>query len=167
MRFRTLLLNTLLLLPVTAAAQGIATMQPLYEDVKGNILKSADLMPAENFAFKPTPEVRSFGQLLGHIANANFMICATAKGEKSPATQDFEKNTEKAALVKALNDAFAYCDGVYKMADASLTATAEMFGMKMTRMGWAFMNVSHDNLHYGNVITYLRLKGVTPPSSRM
>ena len=150
-----------------AAAQGISTMAPIYEDVKGNILKSADMMPAENFAFKPTPEVRSFGQLVGHIANANFMICATAKGEKSPATQDYEKATDKAALVKGLQDAFAYCDPVYKMADASLGAEAEMFGMKMTRMGWAFMNVTHDNLHYGNVITYLRLKGLTPPSSKM
>src|SRR5262245_10003995 len=167
MSLRNILAGALLLVPVSVTAQGIATMQPIYDDVKGNILKSADLMPAENFAFKPTPAVRSFGELLGHIANANFAICATAKGEKSPATQDFEKNTEKAALVKALSDAFAYCDGVYKMADASLTAKAEMFGMTMTRMGWAFMNVTHDNLHYGNVITYLRLKGITPPSSRM
>jgi uncharacterized damage-inducible protein DinB len=167
MSHRLILACVLALAPATSAAQGLAAMQPIYDDVKGNILKSADLMPAENYGFKPTPEVRSFGQLLGHIANANFVICATAKGEKSPATQDFEKNTEKAALVKALNDAFAYCDPVYKMTEASLSATAEMFGMKQTRLGWAFMNVTHDNLHYGNVITYLRLKGITPPSSRM
>jgi len=149
----------------TAGAQAIATMQPLYEDVKQNVIKSAELMPEADYASKPTPAVRSFGQLVGHVANANFTICATAKGEKSPAVQDFEKNTEKAALVKGLKDAFAYCDAVYKMADAALSGSAELFGMKMTRLAFAFMNVTHDNLHYGNMITYLRIKGLVPPSS--
>jgi uncharacterized damage-inducible protein DinB len=149
----------------TAGAQAIATMQPLFEDVKQNVIKSAELMPEADYASKPTPAVRSFGQLVGHVANANFMICSTAKGEKSPAVQDFEKNTEKAALVKGLKDAFAYCDAVYKMTDAALSGPAELFGMKMTRLGFAFMNVTHDNLHYGNMITYLRLKGLVPPSS--
>ncbi len=149
----------------TATAQGIPTIAPLYETAKGWLVKSAELMPEANYAFKPTPEVRSFGQLVGHVANANYMICATAKGEKSPATQDFEKTTEKAALVQALKDALAYCDGVYKMADSDLTAPAEMFGIKMSRLGFAFLNVTHDNEHYGNMVTYLRMKGLVPPSS--
>jgi len=158
-------LVALTLLPAVASAQALAAALPLYDDVKDNVIKSAELMPEANYAFKPTPAVRSFGQLIGHIANANFAICATSKGEKSPAMQDFEKNTEKAALVKAVKDAFAYCDAVYKMPDASLSAQTELFGMKMSRMGFALLNVTHDNLHYGNLITYLRLKGLTPPSS--
>ena len=151
----------------TGAAQGIPTMAPIYESTKGLLVKSAEMMPEANYSFKPTPEVRSFGQLIGHLANANYAVCATAKGEKSPAVQDFEKNTEKAALVQGLKDALAYCDAVYKMTDAQLSGPAELFGMKMTRLGFAFMNVTHDNLHYGNLITYLRLKGLTPPSSPM
>lgn len=149
----------------SASAQGIPAMAPLYEMAKGWIVKSAEMMPEADYSFKPTPEVRSFGQLIGHLADANYMICATAKGEKSPATQSFEKTTEKAALVQALKDALAYCDPVYKMNDADLTAPAEMFGIKMTRLGFAFLNVTHDNEHYGNLVTYLRMKGLTPPSS--
>ncbi|HEY9382179.1 MAG TPA: DinB family protein [Gemmatimonadales bacterium] len=166
MHRRLAALLALTLAPAAAQAQGTATIQPLYEMAKGWLVKSAEMLPEADYGFKPTPAVRSFGQLIGHVANANYMICATAKGEKNPAAQDFEKTTEKAALVKALKDALAYCDPVYKMADADLTATAEMFGMKMTRLGWAFLNVTHDNEHYGNLVTYLRMKGLTPPSSQ-
>lgn len=152
--------------PASAVAQGIPTIAPLYETAKGWLVKSAEMMPEENYSFKPTPEVRSYGQLIGHLANANYTMCATAKAEKSPATQDFEKTTRKAALVQALKDALAYCDAVYTMTDAQLTGPAELFGMKMTRLGFAFLNVTHDNEHYGNLVTYLRMKGLVPPSSQ-
>jgi uncharacterized damage-inducible protein DinB len=150
-----------------ASAQAVSALQPLYEMVKGYVLKSAEQMPEANYAFKPTPEVRSFGELIGHIAGANFLFCATAKGVKSPSAEDaFEKVTAKADLVKALKDAFAYCDPVFKMPDASFTESAEMYGMKMTRLGWLMLNVTHDNEHYGNIVTYFRLKGMVPPSSQ-
>ena len=152
--------------PATAAAQGIPAMAPLYEMAKGWLVKSAEMMPDSNYGYKPTPIVRSYGQLIGHVANANYVMCATAKGEKNPNTQDFEKTTEKAGLVQALKDALAYCDPLYKMADADLSGPAEMFGIKMTRLGFAFLNVTHDNEHYGNVVTYLRMKGLVPPSSQ-
>ena len=163
---RLFTLALLSLAPAAVQAQGMASMQPLYATSKGWLIRSAEGMPDANYSFKPTPEVRSFGELIGHVANANFAICATAKGEKSPATQDFEKTTEKAALVKAIKDAFAYCDPVYQMADADLSAAAELFGMKMSRLGFAFMNVTHNNEHYGNLVTYFRLKGMVPPSSQ-
>jgi uncharacterized damage-inducible protein DinB len=156
----------LLSLPAAASAQAVAALSPLYDNIKGNLVKAAEAVPEATYAFKPTPEVRSFGQLVGHMANANYMFCSVAKGEKSPATQDFEKTTEKAALVKALKDAFAYCDPVYKMPDASFTAMHELFGMNMTRLGWLMLNVAHDNEHYGNMVTYMRLKGMVPPSSQ-
>ena len=166
MRPHVAALLVLSLAPAVAQAQGTAAMKPLYDEVKSNIIKSAELMPVANYSFKPTPQVRSFGALIGHIAGANYAICATAKGEKPPHGEgDFEKQTDRAALIKALKDAFTYCDAVYGMADASLSGTAELFGMKMTRLGWAFLNVTHDNLHYGNVITYLRLKRLVPPST--
>jgi len=156
----------LLVLPATTSAQAVSAMNPLFQNVKGYIIKSAEQMPEENYAFKPVPTVRSFGQLVGHVANANYMFCSVAKGEKSPATQDFEKTTDKAGLVKAVKDAFAYCDPVYLMPDASFTAMHEMFGMNMTRLGWLILNVAHDNEHYGNMVTYLRIKGLVPPSSQ-
>jgi uncharacterized damage-inducible protein DinB len=156
----------LLALPAAASAQAVAALNPLYQMIKGNIIKSAEQMPEANYSFKPTPEVRSFGQLVGHMANANFMICATAKGEKNPATQDFEKTTEKAALVKAVTDAFAYCDGAFTMSDASFAPVGDLFGMKMSRLTMLILDVTHDNEHYGNMVTYFRLKGMVPPSSQ-
>ena len=78
----------------------------------GSLPRQARIMSAAEYSFKPTPDVRSFAQLVGHVANANFFLCAQAKGEKSPATGDYEKTTNKDALVNALDDALAYCDGV-------------------------------------------------------
>ncbi len=155
-----------LALPAAGSAQAVAALNPLYQSIKGNIIKSAEMMPETNYSFKPTPEVRSFGQLVGHMANANFAICATAKGEKSPGMQDFEKVTDKAALVKAVQDAFAYCDGAFKMDDAAFAPMTELFGMKMSRLSFLILNVTHDNEHYGNMVTYFRLKGMVPPSSQ-
>lgn len=156
-----------LLLPAAASGQGVAATKPLYEMTKGNLIKSAEQMPEENYGFKPTPDVRSYGALIGHLADANYMFCATGKGEKSPVTASIEKTvTDKAGLVKAIKDAFAYCDDVYTWPDSRFTETAELFGMKMTRLGWLILNVAHDNEHYGNIVTYLRLKGMVPPSSQ-
>ena len=166
MKVRAGAILLLLVAPTAASAQAVTAMNPLFQSIKGNIIKSAEQMPEAEYAFKPAPTVRSFGQLVGHVANASYMFCSVAKGEKSPAAQDFEKTTDKAGLVKGLKDAFAYCDPVYQMPDASFTAMHEMFGMKMTRLGWLMLNVAHDNEHYGNMVTYLRIKGLVPPSSQ-
>ena len=81
--------------------------------IRRNLVEAADSMPAEDYAFKPTPEIRSFGQLIGHVINANFYFCSQAKGEQSPSKENFERTADKAALVKALRDSLAYCDDVY------------------------------------------------------
>jgi uncharacterized damage-inducible protein DinB len=166
MRTRLSVALALLALPAAASAQTVATLNPLYQMVKGYIIKSAEQMPAENYSFKPVPTVRSFGQIVGHLANENFQMCAAAKGEARTGVQDFEKTTDKAALVKALKDAMAYCDPLYTMADSAFEGSTELFGMKMTRLGVLALNVTHDNEHYGNFITYLRIKGLVPPSSQ-
>ncbi|MFN2445291.1 MAG: DinB family protein [Vicinamibacterales bacterium] len=114
-------------------------------------------MPEGDYAFKPTPQVRSFGQLVGHLINDHYLMCSAAKGEKSPSAADFEKVTAKAELVKALGDSIAYCDAVFSsMTDASALQPVEAFGQKVTRFG---------SEHYGNMVTYMRLKGLVPPSS--
>ena len=155
-----------LVLPGTALAQGVASVRPLYEMSKDWLVKSAEQMPEANYAFKPTPEVRSFGELIGHVANANYMFCANVLGEKSPAAQDFEKTTDRAVLIKGIKDAFAYCDRAYQIPDARATDAVEFFGMKGDKL-WAMMfNVAHNSEHYGNLVTYFRLKGMVPPSSQ-
>ncbi|MCA1586844.1 MAG: DinB family protein [Acidobacteria bacterium] len=123
-------------------------------------------MPEGDYAFKPTPQVRSFGQLVGHLINDHYLMCSAAKGEKSPSAADFEKVTAEAELVKALGDSIAYCDAVCSsMTDASALQPVEAFGQKVTRFGILQLNVTHDSEHYGNMVTYMRLKGLVPPSS--
>lgn len=168
------------LVAVSAAAQTIAPpaappADPLsaatksaHDGVRGNILKSAEQMPEADYAFKPTPEVRSFGALIGHIANANYMICAAAVGEKPPSPGDIEKTkTTKAELVQALQDAFAYCDKIYgSMTDSKAMELVSFFRQSQPRASVLAFNTSHNNEHYGNLVTYMRLKGMVPPSSQ-
>src|ERR1700734_1064210 len=81
--------------------------------IRRNLAEAAQNMPADEYAFRPTPEVRTFGQIIGHVVDANFFFCSQVAGEKSPATADYEQITDKAALVKALNESLIYCDRVY------------------------------------------------------
>jgi uncharacterized damage-inducible protein DinB len=137
-----------------------------WNSLKKNLSASAAKMAEADYAFKPTPQVRSFGQIIGHLANEHYGICAGAKGEKSPSTADFEKVTSKADLVAALDKSIAYCDGVYaSMTDAAGTQPVEVFGEKMMRLAALQLNLTHSSEHYGNLVTYMRLKGVVPPSS--
>jgi uncharacterized damage-inducible protein DinB len=124
-------------------------------------------MPAEHYAFKPTPDVRSFGELVGHVANASYNFCAPVAKTPPPARSNFEKLTAKDALVKALADALAYCDHAYDgLTDEKLNGPAT-FGSKTYTAGYLLMfNVAHDNEHYGNIVTYLRINGLVPPSSK-
>ncbi len=139
-----------------------------YERVKKFLIGAADEMPAADYSFKPTPDVRSFGQLVGHVANASYMFCSAAKGEAAPKHDDAEKLTSKAEVQKALAAAFAYCDKVYADGkDAQLGSTmVQLFGNKMPKFMALDINNNHYNEHYGNLVTYLRLKKLTPPSSQ-
>ena len=155
-----------------AAAQPIAqAMRQAWDGAKLNIKESGDLMPEANFAFKPVDTVRTFGQILAHVAGANYVFCAAAKGEKAPHAEDeFEKSaTTRPAILKAVGDSLAYCDAVFAaQTDKSLgEAIAMPFGMGQgTRAAALVGEVGHLNEHYGNLVTYFRIKGLVPPSSR-
>lgn len=149
------------------AADTRAGIKSTYEMVKGNLLKSAEMATDEIYAFKATPDVRSAGQIFGHVANANYMICALAAGEKSPATSNAEQLTAKADIHKALAASFAYCDTVWaKIEGEKGSEPVDLFGMKHTRASAMAFNTGHDWEHYGNLVTYMRLKGMVPPSSQ-
>jgi uncharacterized damage-inducible protein DinB len=164
-----------------SAPQGQAPADPLstflktgFTTNKGYLVKSAEKMTEADFSFKPAgtaAEVRTFGQILGHLANANYAYCSRAKGEPNPNKQDFEKTTSKADLIKALNDAFAYCDGVYgSMSDSKLMQMMTVQGPNNTTRQIVaaqplIANLAHNNEHYGNLVTYMRAKGIVPPSS--
>jgi len=163
-------------LPCAAVAQqpahghgsmsGIAAVQRPYDRLKDLYERAAEPMPEEHYGFKPVPEVRSYGEILGHVANENYLFCAAAKGEENPNKADFEKTTSKAAMVQALKDSFAYCDPAYRMEEMKAMEEVTFFGSKGSRLWVLIFNVAHDSEHYGNLVTYLRTKGVVPPSSQ-
>jgi uncharacterized damage-inducible protein DinB len=146
--------------PITASEKGFYTV------VSGEVIAAAEKMPEQNYSFKPTPEVRSFGQIVGHAADAQYFFCATATGEPSP-MKDIEKTkTSKADLVTALKDAVAYCNKAYAgMTDAQGSQTVKLMNYDMAKLTVLSVNTAHADEHYGNMVTYLRIKGIIPPSS--
>lgn len=147
-----------------------------HNGIKGNLAKSAEKMTEADYGFKPAgaaAEVRSYGQIIGHLADANYALCARAKGEANPmANTSFEKTTTaRADLIKALNDALAYCDGVYSpLTEAQVLEYLSVAGPNNTtrqvvRAAPLMSNTAHNNEHYGNLVTYMRAKGIVPPSS--
>jgi uncharacterized damage-inducible protein DinB len=168
-RLMPVLVTALLCAPSLASAQANpsqTSVKAVFDMLKGNLSKTAEKVPEDVYAFKPTPDVRSFGQLIGHVADSNFSICAAAAGEK-PAQSGIEKSANaKAALVKALNESIAYCDKVIAgMDDTRGVEVTKFFTGPTTRHGVLWFNTAHGYEHYGNLVTYMRLKGIVPPSS--
>lgn len=130
------------------------------------LVRTAEKMPEEHYNFKPTPEVRSFGQIIGHVADSQYAMCSAALGEKKPSL-DIEKNkTSKADLVAALKDAFAYCGKAYdSVNDTTGAETVKFFAGDTPRLGVLNVNHIHTIEHYGNLVTYMRLKNIVPPTS--
>ena len=123
-------------------------------------------MPAENYNFKPTEAVRSFGQIMGHIAESQYFFCSDVLGEKNPAPKVEQTKTSKADLIVALKDAFAYCDRAYdSMTDTTATEMVKLMGEEQPKLGALTTNHIHTMLHYGNLVTYMRIKGIVPPTS--
>ncbi len=153
-----------------AAADVSGAIRQNWDGAKRNLRESAEKMDEANYAFKPVDSVRTFGQILAHVAGASYVFCSAAKGEKSPFSEDhFEKNaTAKAAIVKAVSDAIAYCDAAYGgLTDTTAAAPIAMpFDMgSAPRASALIMNIGHLQEHYGNLVTYFRIKGLVPPSS--
>lgn len=153
--------------PAAAPANPITvTEKGLYDFIVSGVVRGAQKMPEENYAFRPTPEVRSFGQLVGHVADANYMFCSTAAGEANP-VKDIEKTkTSKSDLVAAVQGSVAYCNKVFDgMTDARGSEMMKLFGFNLTRLSVLSLNTAHTDEHYGNMVTYLRIKGIVPPTS--
>ncbi len=146
--------------PITASERGF------YSFVSGAVVGAAQKMPEENYSFKPTPEVRTFGQLVGHVADASYMFCSQVIGEANPA-KDIEKTkTSKADLVAALKDGVAYCNKAFdSMTDAKGGQMVKLFNYDLAKLTLFSINTAHTDEHYGNMVTDLRLKGIVPPTS--
>ena len=153
--------------PVPPAQPLSASLKSMWDTLKLNLVQSAEKMPEADYGFQPTKDVMTFGQLLTHVANSSFTYCARGKGEDNPNKEDFEKTkSTKADIVKALNDAAAYCDGVYgAMTDAAAMEMVKAGQNLVPKARYLITNISHDNEHYGNLVTYMRIKGLVPPST--
>lgn len=173
--FGVVAITSLLATASTLSAQQPAnpitmTLQGAWQEAKTNIRKSADVMPEAKYGFKPVETVRSYGAILAHVAGAAYEFCSAAKNEKAPHAEDeFEKSAKtRAEIVKALDGAIAYCDEVYKTLDdvkAAQMANGAFGASKRPRAATLFGNTGHFMEHYGNLVTYLRINGLVPPSS--
>jgi uncharacterized damage-inducible protein DinB len=170
-RLPTLLLSFLLLPAAAAAQQGddhvMQSSRQLYEAGKGFVMGTAEQSPEEDYAYRPTESVRTLGQILGHIADAHFLICSIGLGEQNPNSSSAEQaNLSKADMIAALRRSYEYCDRAYQLTASALAAPADLFGQPTTRFHALNLNVSHDFEHYGNLVTYVRMRGRVPPSSQ-
>ena len=137
----------------------------LYRMLKAVMLRSAEKMPEESYGFKPTEAVRSFGQIVGDVAESQYLFCSEVLGEKNPAPGEKSKPS-KADRIAALKSAFAYCDKAYEgMTDASAPEMLKHMGLDMPRLGVLTANNLHIVEHYGYIAVYLRMKNIVPPTN--
>lgn len=138
-----------------------------YSYVSNAVIGAAQKMPEENYSFKPTPEVRSFGQIAGHVADAWYMFCSQSLGEPNPTKGSIEKTkTSKADLVAALKEGATYCNKAFdSMTDAKGSQMVKFMNFDIAKLTLLSINTAHADEHYGNMVTYLRIKGIVPPTS--
>jgi len=138
----------------------------MYTMLSGIVIAAAEKMPEANYLFKPTPDVRSFGQLVGHLADSQYFFCSSVVSETAPAGGIEKNKTSKADLVAALKEAVAYCSKTYAgMTDAKGSEMMKMMNYDFAKLTVLSANTAHDYEHYGNMVTYMRLKGIVPPTS--
>lgn len=161
----------LLLVCTCAPAKGQST-NPLsdgtrmgFSTLKTWVMTSVEKMPEAHFGFRPASDVRTFGQIVGHIADVHYRFCSVALGEKNPLPNVEKTKTTRADLTAELSKAFAYCDRAYNALTDANAAEMLKFGPGMPRLSVLTFNSMHTTLHYGNLVTYMRIKNVTPPSS--
>ena len=161
MKLRMLLLLCCLLVPAASTfaqtapekAPDMATeVRNGFNEVNGWVVTAAEAVPAEKYTYKPVDTVRTFGQLIAHVTDSYNYFCAHGVGNKVEWTTPVEKgSTEKDVLLPKLKEAVGRCNTAYGSGNAQLKPL--------------FINVSHTSLHYGNIITYMRMMGLKPPSS--
>lgn len=152
------------------------TLKRQHQAIRGYLMKSAEVMPEEHYTFEATPAQRTYAEFVGHIAQANFGQCSAMNGTPNPMAaqggnparnlQNEAPKLSKADLVKLLGDALAICDQAYAKITADNVLTMVTQGQRQNALGGlAVNNIAHNQETYGTMVVYLRLKGITPPSS--
>ncbi len=145
----------------------MSSILPRYEIAKLNLIEAAEQMPAGEYSYRLTPPQRSFGEWIDHNAKMNYSWCAQAIGEPAPTTAaKVSASSPKAELVDALKASFAYCDPVFStMTDEKAVQSIGPEGKKVYPVDRLVGLLANWNEHYGNLVGYLRTKGLTPPST--
>ena len=149
------------------ADAAITALREQWKGAIGNITAAANELTEAEYAYRPIAGVRTFGALVGHVAGTQNMLCAVVLGDKPAAEDAIETGPQtKAVLVAALTASTAYCAKAYAIAGAAGAAVVDVFGEKGTKVGALALNAVHDGEHYGNIVTYMRMQGKVPPSSK-
>ena len=160
------------LLAVPAQAQDTdnpltAALSRQFTGVARNVVATAEAVPEDLYDYRPAEGVRSMGEMIGHITDYFYQTCAGAAGEEMPDARNFEALASKAEHVEAITAARDYCAAVWAGAtDAWLLEVTDTMMGRQPRVGLLTFNNSHTNEHYGNLVTYMRLNGIVPPSSQ-
>jgi hypothetical protein len=141
-----------------------AEIKQAYNRIKNNLTKAAEKMPEDQYSFKASPDIRTFGALIAHVADSQTGACNAVLGESKQGTAG--SKTAKADLVAALKDSFADCDkAIDSLTDANLAQAVKVRNREVSKIGALAGVVVHSNEEYGYLAVYMRLKGVVPPSS--
>lgn len=143
----------------------VTSVQPIQGSFMGWTIQAGEELTAAEYSYRPVETVRTIGQLFGHVANANYMICAVIAGEDNPNSVDFEKATRE-EIVAGLKAAAAYCSTVAESSAKRHHDPISLFGMNGDVTWATSFNAAHNAEHYGNIVTYMRMMGKVPPSSR-
>jgi uncharacterized damage-inducible protein DinB len=170
---RTLVTPALLLLAATLAAQTTsapvsAALRDILPGRQKNTVAAVEAMPAEKFNSKPTADQRTFGQLVAHMAETNYLLCSKAAAVPAPKVEEVKDSDSKDKLVAALKASFDFCsDALAKMDDSKLAETTEGFGGKQVTHAWFSLILAGTWAdHYAETAMYLRLNGVLPPTAK-
>jgi uncharacterized damage-inducible protein DinB len=159
-----------LAIPLSLSAQNplVQSLKSFFDITKTNIMATAEILDDEMYTFRPTDEVRSTGEILAHIADGQFLLCGSAVGEANAGPENFEQTrTHKAEIIEALEQSFVYCERVFaRTSDAGAADVVDYSGAPNTVGGLLAFNSAHNYEHYGNLVTYMRISGIVPPSSR-
>jgi uncharacterized damage-inducible protein DinB len=147
--------------PIAAPNPLTTTISIFRSNMQDKITKAAEVMPESKYSYRPTKDVRSFAEIVTHVADISYYLCSNAKGEAAPAMATAKGS--KTEITAYLKGAFAYCDGAYAgFTDAHLNDPADFWGHKTNKLFILTQLANHDALHYGNLVTYVRLNGLEP-----
>jgi uncharacterized damage-inducible protein DinB len=151
----------------SAVPSATSQLKKAWERERDYIMDAAVEVPESTYAFRPTPDVRTFGELIAHLAGSQDAFCAEALGEKPPAEDAVEKVTKaKAALIEALRKSNDHCARAYAQSDADAAKPVNSSDGDGPRLSVLILNTTHDSEHYGNIVTYMRMNHMVPPSSK-